>query len=81
MKWLGLSRFGRGLILALSGAFIKAFSHFVESNHLSLFITSVGIIVFIVGLYLALFGMYNHYKEFEEIQSRVRDEEEPDLNA
>ena len=75
MKWLGLSRFGKGLILALSGVFIKGLSHFVESNQLALFITSVGIIVFFAGLYIALFGMHNHYKEFEEIQFRATEEE------
>jgi uncharacterized membrane protein YiaA len=55
--------------------FIKAFSHLVASDHLSLFITSVGIIIFLVGLYIALFGMHNHYKEFEEIQLRTREKE------
>ena len=75
MKWLGLSKFGKGLILALSGLFIKAFSHFIASDHLSLFITSVGIIVFLVGLYIALFGMHKHYKEFEKIQLRTREKE------
>jgi hypothetical protein len=75
LKWLGLSKFGKGLILALSGLFIKAFSHFIASDHLSLFITSVGIIVFLVGLYIALFGMHSHYKEFEEIQLRTREKE------
>jgi FtsH-binding integral membrane protein len=75
LKWLGLSRFGKGLILALSGVFIRAFSHFIASDHLSLFITSVGIIVFLMGLYIALFGMHNHYKEFEENQLRTREKE------
>jgi FtsH-binding integral membrane protein len=75
LKWLGLSRFGRGLTIALCGFFIKAFSHFVESDHLSLFITSVGVIVFVAGLYIALFGMHNHYKEFEEVRLRTKEKE------
>jgi len=75
LQWLDLFRFGKGLILALCVVFIRAFSQFIASDHLSLFITSVGIIIFLVGIYIALFGMHNHYKEFEKIQLRTREKE------
>jgi len=65
--WSGLTTFGRGLIIALCGILIQSASSLLQEDLLALILTTIGIIAFIVGLYMALHGMDSQFKEFKEV--------------
>jgi uncharacterized membrane protein len=65
--WHGLTTFGRGLFIALCGILIQSSSALVKEDTLSLTLTTIGIIIFIVGLYMALLGMDSQFREFKEV--------------
>ena len=65
--WRGLTTFGRGLFLVLLGILTKSAGSLVKEDTLSLILTTVGIIAFIAGLYIALLGMDGQFKEFKEV--------------
>jgi len=65
--WRGLTTFGRGLIIALCGILIQSASNLVKEDLLALILTTIGIIAFIVGLYMALHGMDSQFKEFKGV--------------
>ena len=66
--WRGLTIFGRGLVIALCGVLIKSAGSLVREDIVSLILTTIGIIVFIAGLYMALLGMDSQFKEFKEFR-------------
>ena len=66
--WYGLPTFGRGLVIGLSGVFIKSAGSLVKEDLLSMILTTIGIIVFIAGLYIALLGMDSQFKDLKEMQ-------------
>ena len=65
--WRGLTTFGRGLVIALCGILIQSASNLVKEDVLSLSLTTIGIIIFIAGLYMALGGMDSQFREFKEV--------------
>ena len=75
MKWRGLTTFGKGLLLALCAAFIRAFSSIAASERTALLIMPFATVIFYLGLFIALFGMFSHFKEFEKIQMNHDDKE------
>ena len=68
MIWRGLTIFGRGLVIALCGVLIKSAGNLVGEDTISLILTTIGIIVFIAGLYMALLGMDSQLKKFKEFR-------------
>lgn len=68
MLWLGLDLFGCGLVIAISGVLLKSASILVNNETAAFILTTIGIIVFIAGLYMALAGMDNRFKEFKEVR-------------
>ena len=65
--WRGLTTFGRGLVIALSGIVIQSTSSLLKDDFLSLCLTTIGVIAFIVGLYMALHGMDSQFKEIKGV--------------
>ena len=65
--WRGLTIFGRGLVIALCGILMQSASSLLQEDLLALILTTIGIIAFIVGLYMALHGMDSQFKEFKEV--------------
>jgi len=65
--WRGLTTFGRGLIIALCGILIQSVSSLVKEDIFSLTLTTIGIIAFIAGLYIALLEMDSQFREFKEV--------------
>ena len=65
--WRGLTTFGRGLIIALCGILIQSASSLLKDDFLSLSLTTIGVIAFIVGLYMALHRMDSQFKEFKGV--------------
>ena len=65
--WYDLTTFGRGLIIGLSGVFIKSAGSLVKDDLFSMLLTTIGIIVFIAGLYIALGGMDSQFKDLKEM--------------
>ena len=68
--WRGLTTFGRGLLLVLLGMLTKGAASLVQENTISLLLTTIGIIAFITGIYIALVGMDDQFKECKEVQFR-----------
>lgn len=66
--WRGLTSFGRGLVIAMSGILIKSAGNLTGENFFSLILTTSGIIVFLAGLYIALLGMDSEFKEVKEFR-------------
>ena len=64
--WCGLTTFGKGLVLALSGIIIQSTSILVKDNTLSLILATTGIMSFIPGLYMALAGMDKHSRNLSK---------------
>jgi hypothetical protein len=69
--WYGLTTFGWGLIIGLIGVFIKSAGSLVMEDLFSMILTTIGIIVFIAGLYIALLGMDSQFKDLKEMQFLV----------
>ena len=66
MLWRGLTTFGRGLVTAILGVLTQSASSLVKDDSLALVLTTIGIVVFVAGLYMALVGMDNQFKEFKK---------------
>ena len=67
MLWRCLTTFGRGLVIALTGVLIKSAGGLVKEETVSLVLTTVGIIIFSFGLYMALIGMDSQFGECKEL--------------
>jgi hypothetical protein len=66
--WYGLTTFGRGLIIGMSGVFIKSAGSLVKEDLISMILTTIGIIVFFAGLYITLVGMDSQFADLKEMQ-------------
>ena len=66
--WCGLTTFGRGLLLVLLGMLTKGSASLVHENTISLLLTTIGIIAFITGIFIAVVGMDCQFKECKEGQ-------------
>ena len=64
----GLTTFGWGLVIGLSGVFLKSAGSLVKEDLFSMILTTIGIVVFIAGLYIALLGMDSQFKDLKEMQ-------------
>ena len=67
MLWRCLTTFGRGLVIALTGILIKSAGDLVTEETVSFVLTTIGIIIFSVGLYMALMGMDKQLGECKEL--------------
>ena len=66
--WYGLTTFGRGFIIGMIGVFIKSAGSLVKEDFLSMILTTIGIIVFFAGLYIALVEMDSQFTDLKEMQ-------------
>ncbi|MBW2470602.1 MAG: hypothetical protein JRE18_00850 [Deltaproteobacteria bacterium] len=67
MLWRCLTTFGRGLVIALTGILIKSAGDLVMEGIVSLALTTIGVVIFSVGLYMALLAMDNQFGECKEL--------------
>jgi len=63
--WSGLTKFGRGLFIILLGILTKSAGSLVKEDTFSLLLTTIGVIAFFIGLYIALVGMDGQFKGFK----------------
>jgi hypothetical protein len=56
------------VVIALCGVLIKSAGSLMKEDVFSLVLTTIGIIVLLVGLYMALPAMDSQSKEFEDVQ-------------
>jgi len=79
-RWRGLTTLGRGLLLILSGMLAKTAGCLLNEVFFSFHLTTIGIITFVAGLYIAIPGMGGQFKELKEVQFEgIRKGSCPDL--
>ena len=65
MFWRGLTYFGQGLLIAFIGVLFISASILIKEYFTALVLTTVGIVFFVGGLYMALIGMDRQARELE----------------
>lgn len=65
MHWRGLTPLGKGLFMALGGILIKSAGSLANNDILALSLTTVGIIIFVIGLFKVMLEMDSGFKDYE----------------